>query len=502
MSSPLIRLVIPFTLGMVGANCFIGKMDLEVLFVVCCIVLAFSFFLIKTSQTYRDGKFGVVAIVLALLMGMALYTGKYRHTEQGIPQDTAFCQGVVVEVPKEKTRTWAVEVEQENGAHILLYIGKDREGLSIGDTILARIRHLNPTNHCENDTFRTYNEHLFHQGICATAYTPSDQCEVLACKSKRSLLTSAKALQEQLHDIYEEHGIKGEAGSIIEAMTIGRKANLSRETRTAYAHAGISHILALSGFHIGIIVLMIQVFFLKTALPLRWQWLSNIFIIATLWCYAILTGLSPSLVRATIMYTILLFCQSTGRNAFSINSCALAFFIMLCINPFYIHDIGFQLSFLAVGAISLSHERIIVSCPTHHSLLRASWSFLFITLLCTIFTAPLIAYHFGSIPTLSILSNIATTAFVYLLMWTSVLWWLFLWCEPINSLLTDLLTWTADTMNTLTQHISSLPFATIDWQPSILTTLLCYVLLLILLYRFQRTPIQKAARSIKTKAKA
>ena len=490
----LIRLIIPFTLGMIGANLFISHMNMVVLFILCCAVLAFSFFLMKPSIQH-DAKFGIVAMVLFFLIGMMLYTGKYQRIANSIPTDTTFCRGILTERPKEKAQSWALKLEQENGTHLfLLYIGKNWEvpeqdsttfaSLQIGDTILANIRHLNATNLCEDQTFKIYNTNLFHQGICATAYTPHYQWLVRPCQTERTFLTSVKALHERLHDIYDDHGINGEAGSIIEAMTIGRKANLSSDTRNAYANAGISHILALSGFHVGIIVLMIQFFFLKNIMPFRWQWISNLLIIATLWCYALLTGMSPSLVRATTMFTILLLCQSFSRENIGINSCAFAFFFMLCINPFYLHNIGFQLSFIAVGGICLYAQRITHSCPTHNPLIRFFWSLIFITFICALFTAPLVASYFGKFTLISLVSNLIIFPFVYLLIGASILWWVFLWCEPINNVLTDLLNWTANTLNSIVERLSSLPFATIEWHPNIFTTLICYVLLLVLSYFF------------------
>ena len=489
----LIRLIIPFTLGMIGANLFISHMNMVVLFILCCAVLAFSFFLMKPSIQH-DAKFGIVAMVLFFLIGMMLYTGKYQRIANSIPTDTTFCRGILTERPKEKAQSWALKLEQENGTHLLLYIGKNWEApeqdsttfasLQIGDTILANIRHLNATNLCEDQTFKIYNTNLFHQGICATAYTPHYQWLVRPCQTERTVRTSVKALHERLHDIYDDHGINGEAGSIIEAMTIGRKANLSSDTRNAYANAGISHILALSGFHVGIIVLMIQFFFLKNIMPFRWQWISNLLIIATLWCYALLTGMSPSLVRATTMFTILLLCQSFSRENIGINSCAFAFFFMLCINPFYLHNIGFQLSFIAVGGICLYAQRITHSCPTHNPLIRFFWSLIFITFICALFTAPLVAYYFGKFTLISLVSNLIIFPFVYLLIGASILWWVFLWCEPINNVLTDLLNWTANTLNSIVERLSSLPFATIEWHPNIFTTLICYVLLLVLSYFF------------------
>ena len=513
----LIRLIIPFTLGMIGANLFIAHMDESVLFILCCIVLAFSFFLIKSSHTYRDSMFGVVAMMFFFLLGMTLYTGKHHRIANSVPQDTTFCQGILAEMPTEKDRSWALNLQQEDGTHILLYIGKHtpspalplhgegdlaasfstgnkpdgvlpltgrvRGGLSLGDTILAHIKHLEETEN-GGGKFYFYRRYLFHHGICATAYTPHGHWTSKPCQSRQSLILFAKENQNHLHHIYEDNGLDQEAINIIEAMTIGRKTDIPKETRTAYAHAGVSHVLALSGFHVGIIVLMLQFFSLKHMLPLRWQWASNLLIAVALWCYALLTGLSPSLVRATLMFTILLLCQSTFRNDLSLNSCALAFFIMLCINPFYLHDIGFQLSFIAVGSIGILGKKLITLASFHNNLAHYAWliTIIAISLISTLFTAPLVAYHFGHVSTLALLSNLLLFPFVYLLMFASILWWVFLWCPPISDLLTTLLNWTATTMNTISETIASIPFSTIEWHPNLATTLLCYTALLALTY--------------------
>ncbi len=487
--SPLIRLIIPFTLGMIGANLLMAHMNMVVLFILCCVVLAFSFFLLKTSSTFHDSTFGVVAMTLFFLIGMTLYTGKHRSIEREIPQDTTFCQGILTESPKEKAHSWALHLQQED-AHIILYIGKKSAaplGLHIGDTILASFTHFNPTNTCPDDTFKTYYAHLFHNGICATAYAPHNRWTVKPCHTSPGLLASLKHLQETLHTIYDDHGIDGEAGSIVEAMTIGRKADLSPTTRTAYAHAGVSHVLALSGFHVGIIVLMIQFFFFKPLLSIRWQWVSNLLIIAVLWLYALITGMSPSLIRATLMFTILMLSQSFSRDALSPNSCALAFFIMLCINPFYLYDIGFQLSFIAVASIGILGKRLVAICTTSNRLTHYIWliTIIAIALISSVFTAPLVAHYFGKLTFVSLISNLALFSFVYLLMGASILWWAFLWCDPVNAFLTDLLIWTATCMNRIVETISSLPFATIEWRPGTLTTLLCYAVLLTFTYFFQ-----------------
>ena len=116
---PLIRLITPFTLGMVGANLFMPYMNLVVHFILCCAFLALSFFLLNTSKTFKDWKFGMTASTFAFLVGMTLYTGKHQRIANSIPQDTTFCQGILTEAPTKKPNSWALNLQQENGTHIL-----------------------------------------------------------------------------------------------------------------------------------------------------------------------------------------------------------------------------------------------------------------------------------------------------------------------------------------------------------------------------------------------
>ena len=495
---PLIRLIIPFTLGMVGANLFVIHLSMAVLLILCSAVLAFSFFFFKTSKP-QDPTFGVAAMMLFFLIGMTLYTGKHSRIANGIAQERAFRQGILSEFPAPKPHSWALNLQQEDGTHILLYIGKNElepqddsivyASLHLGDTIFAHARHLEGTEN-GGGKFEAFRKHLFHHDICATAYVPRGQWTSKPGKQNRSVTLIAKGIQTNLHHIYEENGLDQEASNIVEAMTIGRKTDIPQETRNAYAHAGVSHVLALSGFHVGIIVMLLQAFFLKNLLSIRWQQVCNILIIAALWLYAIITGMSPSLVRATLMFTLLLLCQNFSREALSPNSCALTFFVMLCINPFYLHDIGFQLSFIAVASIGLLGKESVTFFKFRNNVAHYSWliAIMAISLISSLFTAPLAAYHFGHIPILALLSNLLLFPFVHLLMFTSMLWWGFLWCAPINSLLTDLLNWTASTMNFITETISSLPYATLEWHPNLPTTLLCYIALLLLTYLIKNKP--------------
>ena len=102
---PLFRLIIPFTLGMVGAILFISYMNIVVLFLLCCAVLALLFFLINAPNSHKNYVFGWVAMMLFFLIGMTLYTGKHQSIERSIPQDTTFIRGILTEQPIQKTHS-------------------------------------------------------------------------------------------------------------------------------------------------------------------------------------------------------------------------------------------------------------------------------------------------------------------------------------------------------------------------------------------------------------
>lgn len=489
---PLIRLIIPFVLGMIGADLLIEHMNGIVLFVLCCIFLSVLFFFLrKAKDTCQDRRFGIVAMGFVCLVGMALYTGKYQRVERGVPQNTSFCSGTLTEHPQERERSWVLNLRQENGTHLLLYIGKNVgspsadsvvfAGLHVGDTILAPVEHLHATSEAMGEGLRSYGKVLFYKGVCATAYTPCDQWSVHP-RQGFDWFVFLRNLQREMRHTYNDYGISGEAGGVVEAMTIGDKTHVSEALRVQYAASGVAHLLAMSGFHVCAIVMLLQCVLFKGLLPHAWVWLCHVLIILVLWGFAVVAGLSPSIVRATLMFTILLCCQAFGHELLSLNSCALALLVMLCINPLYLQNVGFQLSFVAVAGIGMMGQPLFGLSPTATPMLRFLWSLIAMSLVCSVATAPLVAYHFGRLPVLSVFSNVLTTPFVYLILWGSILWWAFLWCDAVSEVLAAVLNWAAGSMNVMTERIAALPFSSIEWHPSPLMTVFCYGALLTIVY--------------------
>ena len=318
---------------------------------------------------------------------------------------------------------------------------------------------------------------------------------------------NAQNAQKKLHVIYHEHGLTGESGSIIEAMTIGRKTELTKATKAAFSRAGLSHILALSGFHISIVFFILQALFLGHIVTLRWRIISNALTLLCLWAYTFMAGMQPSLVRAVIMCTLLVLTSTSTHRVMSLNSCAIAAMIILIVNPLMLFHIGFQLSFTAVAGIcligmplcnkyankSLSHvapHSIILAIA--YKVYNAIMSIVIISTICNIFTLPLVAYYFHQIPRLSLISNLLTTILVSSLIVIAAIWWIFIWCTPICTVLTTLLIKIADIICFIAHYIANTTIAIYTWAPTFIDVLFLYAIILSSTFLYHHPTIKKA----------
>lgn len=443
---------------------------------------------ISPPQKLRLWGFGVASSALFLLAGMALYTCRSMEIIRLAPRDSSACRGIITSEAKEKARSWAMHMTLDNGAHIIIYIGKSKtdpirqeaklKALSEGDSITALLKHVTLTN-TRGDDFDNYRRRLMNRGICATAYVPPDKWRGKTLPSCRSQAPSRHVLQAALHSIYEDRFIDGEAGSTIEAMTIGRTADIGKRTRLAYSRAGASHLLALSGFHVGIVVMMLSLLLRIMPDSSLANRLMNVAIVAAIWCYAHIAGMSPSLIRATIACSLVTLAHMTRRHVLPINICLLSLMTMLCIAPTDLFNMGFQLSYLSVIGICVTSRTMEGKWGHMNAWLKMLISSTAISVVCTLMTAPVVAYHFGSVPALSVLTNILSVAFVYVIVCGSALWWATLWIAPVNSALGCLLTKAATMMNDMMEWISSLPFASITFSPDVTTICIYYLILTI-----------------------
>ncbi len=277
--------------------------------------------------------------------------------------------------------------------------------------------------------------------------------------------------REQLLQRFNDGGLEGDAYAVVAAMSLGDKSALSRDVKSVYSVSGASHVLALSGLHLGIIYMLLSLFLPRR----RWPALSQLLMILVVWAFVLLVGMPVSAVRSAVMLTIYGVLSIGRRNKMSINVLAFTAFVMLMWNPVWLFNVGFQMSFMAVWAILL-FVPLFTSVFSdqyymEHPWVAKLWGMVAVSLAAQLGVAPLIAYYFGQFSTCFLLTNLLVVPAAFIILCLAIAVLLF---PP----LAYLLLYIVNGLNASLYSIATLPGANIsNLHPTILQVVLVYVLI-------------------------
>ncbi len=234
----------------------------------------------------------------------------------------------------------------------------------------------------------------------------------------KGLQERMKGLQERLYGRLEAGGLKGDELATVGALTLGYKEELGKELKRHFQASGAAHVLAVSGLHTGIIYGILLGFLTLGGRykPLYENRLGrralSITVIGVMWFYALLTGMTPSVVRAVLMVTIFEIGRMAYRQAFSLNTIAAAAVLILIVKPTDLWSVSFQLSFAATTAIVLitkEFEKYTHTREWDHKWAGRIYSWIVGTFIITIAaqlgTLPITMYYFGQISNYFLLTN-------------------------------------------------------------------------------------------------
>jgi competence protein ComEC len=277
--------------------------------------------------------------------------------------------------------------------------------------------------------------------------------------------------REQLLQRYQDGGLDGDAYAVVAAMSLGDKTALTREVRSMYSVSGASHVLALSGLHLGIIYMLLSLLLPRR----RWPAVSQLLSILVVWAFVLLVGMPVSAVRSAVMLTIYGILSIGHRNKMSVNVLAFTALVMLMWNPAWLFDVGFQMSFMAVWAILL-FVPLFTSVFSdqyymEHPWVAKVWGMVAVSIAAQLGVAPLIAYYFGQFSTCFLLTNFLVVPAAFIILCLSIAVLLF---PPLAYLLLYIVNGLNASLNT----IATFPGASIgNLHPTILQVVLIYVLI-------------------------
>ena len=240
----------------------------------------------------------------------------------------------------------------------LVKVGLCANYFGVPDLVLVEssIREVEPPKNPDAFDFKNY---LHHQNIHYQSFVQQDGIKILAQKRGNYILGIIADWQTTLIAILKEHLPTEREFAVGSALILGYRDAVTDEVRDAYVQTGSMHILAVSGMHILLIFNAFDWFlsFYKNG-SRRWQWTKAGISIVLIWVFTLLTGAGASVLRAAVMSTFLAFGKGWGRKVSVYNVLAASAFVLLLWNPFWLFDVGFQLSYLAVIGIVYFQPKI------------------------------------------------------------------------------------------------------------------------------------------------
>lgn len=305
---------------------------------------------------------------------------------------------------------------------ILLYFEKDSTVLNYeyGAQLIVNTQ-LNPISPPKNPKEFNYGKYLSNKGIYSQGYVRVGMWQVLTKRGGNPLSALGYSLRKKFSDILEDNGIKGEEFSVASAILLGYDEYLDADQRKDFAGAGAMHILCVSGLHVGIIYVILNnlLLFLNRKRVLRI--IKVIVLLVLIWTYALITGLSPSVMRASTMFSFIIVGNSLKRKANIYNSIAASAFVLMIINPYIITQVGFQLSYLAVLGIVLLYKPIARLFDPGNLIIRWIWQISVVSIAATLATFPLSLYYFHQFPNLFLITNLIAIPASMLIIYTGIL---------------------------------------------------------------------------------
>ena len=500
---PFVRMLIPFALGVWCCVC-LPALQLSPLttILIAATLLVFCFVTTFALKSYRaNWLFGAVMACYLFLAGHALTQvheaeirkDYYRNYEA----DARYYVARVYDHPteREKNIRTVLQLEYQFGdslpsrpvsGKVMAYFPKTDSSFSLryGDLIAipASIREVTPPLNPGEFDYRAY---LERKGITGQTYLKDNDWLDLQVNNANPLFAFSYRFRDILLASLQRSGLSDNEFGVAAAILLGYDDNLADEVRKNYVAAGSMHILCVSGMHVGIIYLLAS-FLLGFLNRKKWQQtLKQVLLLALIWFYALIAGLTPSILRASLMLSFVIIGEMIRRQGFIINTIAASAFILLCAKPYNLFEIGFQLSYAAVVGIVVLHRPIYNWFYFKNKLLDKLWEITVVALSAQAATIPFTLFYFNQFSTYFALSNLLMTPISFVVVISGMVLLLVSWIPLVNTWVGYLVWGAVYVMNWVVAKIESWPSSIIkglyisEFEFAMLLTALLLLLLMV-----------------------
>jgi len=392
----------------------------------------------------------------------------------------------LIENPVEKTKSYkanaSVDYILKNNSciktkgTIILYFKKDSTlpTLEYGSQLIIT-KPLQEIKNSGNPGGFNYKRYSLFQGITHQVYLKENEFEILPTTNKKFVQQFINKSRTKVLSILRKNIIKGEKElGLAEALLIGYKDDLDKTLIQSYSNTGVVHVIAISGLHLGLIYWLLTLI-LKPLQRKKVKWLKPALILLGLWLFSLLAGAQPSIIRSAVMFTCIVLADSLTRKSSIFNTLAFSAFLLLCYDPYWLWDVGFQLSYAAVLSIVIFMLPIYNWFYTKNKLLDLIWKLNAVTIAAQILTVPVSIYHFHQFPNYFLLTNFLAVPLSSLIVLGEILLCTVSFIHVFATFIGKILSWLIWIMNSYIERIEILPFSLLDGlQISILQTILLF----------------------------
>ncbi len=483
---PIPRILLFLCIGIALADHLRQVEAMPFCWALCLALSLFCSFIQRKNATVSS----VMILTSAMFLGSLTMSLDWRSRKHSFPQQPLHYSAVISNTPRHTTKdkqecdllTTSFSKEYKLKAYI-----RSTERLHEGDTITCTSRWNKPKNFFSSKRF-DYALYLRRHGYAATTFIDMED---------NQLSRGIQSLRSRLLSYLRPDSTQSQDAAIVSAMVLGDRSQLSPQTKTDYSSAGVSHVLALSGLHVSILLSIISLFLL--GMSKKKAAVIKLFFV---WSFTLLVGSPISLLRVAIMLTIMILADSVNRITNTLSTLFTAAFLILLFSPQSLYDVGFQLSFTSVffivGSTQLFREKMYYFLLNKGIIFSYFFNILFISLAAQLGTLPLILYHFGQFPTYFLLSNIFIGLFATIILLFSVITILVALMNAGIGMLTEGVTFLADLhsycqqalsmtaslMNSSVHFIASLPYSSIrELYLSLPQVFFVYLLIALLAWR-------------------
>lgn len=459
-SAPFLRLLVPFVAGIVLGDSFPPEQRWLYLGTSLFFLILLLFFINTTFKL--ESLFGIFSFPALLFLGLFI-VNDLKYNPQPLPKGEYFA--VVHEFPLEKEKSYRAVIRLIKPKILVLAYFEKSERISRlepGDVIWFRGQPelLQKTgNPFEFD----YHAYAVRNGIGHRIYLKDSFYYPLKAEKNRDIIETALIIRDRLLHIIENCGLKGEVFHLVSSISLGAREELEPETTQSFAKTGVIHVLAVSGMNVAIIFVVLDVMLRFLKRKKGGIYLYTFTILAAVWGYALITGMSASVLRAAAMFTFIVIGTGMSRHPNIYNTLAASAFVLLCINPSLVYDVGFQLSYIAVFSIVFFHPWVYGLLYFKYWIPDQIWGLLTVSVAAQIGTLPFLLHYFHQFPTWFLLANLMVIPLVTLILYLTCIVFIVAPIVPfLGVIMTRILDWAGQGMLFSVHFVERLPYSILD----------------------------------------